>query len=248
MPISSRPLRPHPAAVRTLPRSFAPRKKAPPSEFDSAETLTDKAYAHLEEMIVTLQLAPGSAVSEQVLSKRLDIGRTPIREALQRLARERLVVILPRRGVIVSEINVKSQLRLLEVRRELERLLARGCARRATAEERTDFERLASEFLIAAETGDEIRFLRTDREFNAALISVARNEFAEGAMNLMNGLSRRFWYLHYERAADLPETARLHAAVATAIAAGDEQGAAHASDRLVDKIEAFTRATVSTDV
>ena len=73
-----------------------------------------------------LELTPGSAVSEAMLSARLGIGRTPIREALQRLARERLVRILPRRGVIVSEIDVKSQLRLLEVRREIERLMARA--------------------------------------------------------------------------------------------------------------------------
>src|ERR1039458_820822 len=68
-------------------------------------SLTDRAYGHLEELIVTLQLPPGSAVSETALSQRLEIGRTPIREALHRLARERLVTILPRRGIIVSEIN-----------------------------------------------------------------------------------------------------------------------------------------------
>src|SRR5687767_7049582 len=97
---------------------------------NTAETLTDRAYTEIEELIVTLQLEPGSAVSEQMLSERLGIGRTPIREALQRLARERLVTILPRRGVVVSAIDVAAQLRLLEVRRELERLVARGAARR----------------------------------------------------------------------------------------------------------------------
>ena len=102
-----------------------------------AQSLTDRAYADLEEMIVTLQLAPGSAVSELELASYLGIGRTPIREALQRLARERLVTIVPRRGIFVSEINVTSQLRLLEVRRELERLIARSAARRATDVERT---------------------------------------------------------------------------------------------------------------
>ena len=80
-----------------------------------AQSLTDLAYAHLEELIVTLKLRPGAVVSEGELSVLTGIGRTPIREALQRLARERLVSILPRRGIIVSEINVKSQLRLLEV-------------------------------------------------------------------------------------------------------------------------------------
>jgi DNA-binding GntR family transcriptional regulator len=77
-------------------------------------------------LIVRLELPPGSAVSEAMLSERLGIGRTPIREALQRLARERLVQILPRRGVIVSDINVKGQLRLIELRREVERLVVRS--------------------------------------------------------------------------------------------------------------------------
>ena len=76
-------------------------KRASPVEvapMAPAQSLTDRAYAELEEMIVTLKLAPGAAVSEAELSSHLGIGRTPIREALQRLARERLVVILPRRG------------------------------------------------------------------------------------------------------------------------------------------------------
>ena len=97
------------------------------------EMLTDRAYRLLEEEIVTLALAPGAVVSEAILSNRLGVGRTPIREALQRLAREHLVQILPRRGVIVSEIDVVKQLRLIETRRELERLLARSAARRRRA-------------------------------------------------------------------------------------------------------------------
>jgi DNA-binding GntR family transcriptional regulator len=210
----------------------------------SAETLTDRAYTDLEELIVTLQLAPGSVLSEQMLSERLRIGRTPIREALQRLARERLVTILPRRGVMVSAIDVAAQLRLLELRREVERLLARSAARRASDAERARFAELARAFERAARTGDDKAFMRTDREFNELCLAAVRNEFAAGAMRLMNSLSRRFWFHHYKEAADMPETAKLHADIARAIAAGDAKGAAAALDRLLDNIEAFTRATV----
>jgi DNA-binding GntR family transcriptional regulator len=210
----------------------------------TAETLTDRAYTELEELIVTLQLEPGSVLSEQMLAERLRIGRTPIREALQRLARERLVVILPRRGIMVSAIDVKSQLRLLEVRREIERLVARGAARRATDAERARFADLARAFERAARTDDDKAFMRTDREFNELCLEAVRNEFAAGAMALMNSLSRRFWFHHYKQAADMPETAKLHADIARAIAAGDEKGAGAALDRLLDNIEAFTRATV----
>jgi len=211
----------------------------------SAQSLTDRAYAELEEMIVTLKLAPGAAVSETELANHLGIGRTPIREALQRLARERLVTILPRRGIIVSEINVGRQLRLHEVRRELERLIARTAARRATTEQRARFRELAQVFERSARVNDDITFMRTDREFNLLCTSAAHNEFAVGAMSLMHGLSRRFWYIHYKEAADMPLTAKLHADIARAIADKDEERAASASDKLLDVIEKFTRDTVS---
>jgi DNA-binding GntR family transcriptional regulator len=192
-------------------------------------------------MIVTLKLAPGAAVSEAELSQSLGIGRTPIREALQRLARESLVAIIPRRGIIVSEINVTKQLKLLEVRRELERMIARSAARRATDGERARLKELAGRFEKSARVNDDVTFMRTDREFNTLCSAASHNEFAALAMGLMHSLSRRFWYIHYRQAADMPLTAKLHADIARAIAAGDEARAAKASDKLLDAIEKFTR-------
>ena len=186
-------------------------------------------------------------MSEGLLSKRLGIGRTPIREALQRLAREGLVQILPRRGVIVSEINVKTQMRLLETRREVERLVARCAARRASGSERARMAELAQLFERSAKKNDDKGFMRVDREFNELCVAAAKNEFAAGAMRLMASLSRRFWYQHYKQAADLPETAKLHADIARAIAKADEEGAARATDRLMDMIQSFTRATVTAE-
>jgi len=223
-------------------------KRASPVEvapIAQAQSLTDRAYSELEEMIVTLKLAPGAAVSEAELSNHLGIGRTPIREALQRLARERLVTILPRRGIMVSEINVGRQLRLHEARREIERLIARTAAKRATDEQRARFRELARDFEKSARVNDDVTFMRTDREFNLLCSSASHNEFAAGAMSLMHGLSRRFWYIHYKQTADMPLTAKLHADIARAIADKDEERAANASDRLLDVIEEFTRATVA---
>ena len=213
-----------------------------------AQSLTELAYAHLEELIVTLKLAPGRVVSEGELSVLTGIGRTPIREALQRLAREKLVSILPRRGIVVTDINVGSQLKLLEVRRELERLIAKSAARRATSAERSQFRELVRNFEKSAKASDDVAFMRTDREFNTLCSAASHNEFAAGAMSLMHSLSRRFWYTHYKQAADMPSTAKLHGDIARAIADGDEERAAKASDRLLDSIEKFTRDTVGSDV
>jgi DNA-binding GntR family transcriptional regulator len=213
-------------------------------EADDSETLTDRAYRLLEELIVTLALPPETILSEQSLAARLGIGRTPIREALQRLARDGLVVILPRRGILVSQINLKTQMRLLEVRRELERLMAKGAAERATPEESAWFATIARDMRRASDESDEMTFMRLDRQFNELVSQAARNEFASRAMGLMHGLSRRFWYQHYRESGDLPLSARLHAEVAEAIAGGDAEAAAKASDRLLDYIESFTRKTI----
>lgn len=221
------------------------RREASAGAQQEAESLTERAYRALEEQIVTLKIAPGAIVSEAALSKRVGFGRTPIREAIQRLARERLVTIMPRRGLVVSEINIQTQLRLLEVRRELERLAARCAARRAAPEERARFRAISEGMEEAGRTNDDTTFMRLDREFNLLVLKSARNEFATGAMMLVHGLSRRFWYIHYKQVADMPRAARLHAEMARAIADGDQERAAKASDALMDYIEEFTRATLS---
>jgi DNA-binding GntR family transcriptional regulator len=216
----------------------------PNDELLRLETLTEKAYRALEEDIVTLRIPPGTVVSEAILSRRLGVGRTPVREALQRLAREWLVVIMPRRGIVVAEIDPVRQLRLLEARREIERFLARSAAKRGTAVQRIGFEQIAAGMDAAARSTDDIAFMRLDREFNLLVLDAAGNEFAAAAMSLMNGLSRRFWYVHYKQAADLPLAARLHAAIARAIADGDAEAAGQGSDALVDYIQAFARKTI----
>jgi DNA-binding GntR family transcriptional regulator len=97
----------------------------------------------------------------------------------------------------------------------------------------------------AAKTNDDISFMRLDRELNRLLIEAAHNDYAARSMKLLQGLSRRFWYMHYREAADLPLCARLHANQARAIAQGNGEAAARASDRLMDYVENFTRGTVS---
>ncbi len=226
--------------------SAAKRSRIPAQRtLASAETLTERAYRALEEQIVTLRLRPGQVLSEQMLSATFKIGRTPIREALQRLAREGLVAILPRKGILVSDINPRNQLLVLEVRRELERLLSRAGAERATKEQREQLQDLARGMDRASKANDDIAFMRLDREFNRLMIEAAHNDYAARSMKLLQGLSRRFWYMHYREAADLPLCARLHANQARAIAQGNGEGAARASDKLMDYVENFTRRTVS---
>ena len=206
-------------------------------------SLSHIAYHELEEAIVTLKLSPGEVLSEIALSKQMDIGRTPIREALQRLAREGLIVILPRKGILVTEINPGKQLLVLEVRRALERSMARMASVRCTDAQRSSFFEIADGLENAAKDNDDIAFMRLDKTFNALFAKASHNEYAARTLGLLNGLSRRFWYAYYKKTADLPHCARLHAVVARCIGNGDSDRAATAADNLVDYAEIFTRST-----
>ena len=206
-------------------------------------SLSDQAYSQIEEMIVTMQLPPDTPVSEAQLSTFLGIGRTPIREAIQRLSREHLVTIVPKRGIFISDLDTQKQLRVLETRRELERLICKKAAKRATPEERKEFERLAKDFRKAAKDKDDTLFRKADKELNDLTILVARNEFAAAAMSPLHGMSRRFWFGNFHQFAGVTEMANLHAILATAIAKGNEVEAGKSLDALIDCVENLTRKT-----
>jgi DNA-binding GntR family transcriptional regulator len=197
-------------------------------------------------MIVSLELAPGSIWSEAQLSARLGIGRTPVREALQRLEADHLVRILPRHGAQITEINVVQQLLLLELRRDLDRSIARQAARRSTAKERAQLLEMGERLASRTADGDNILpYLRDHYELKNFLAQCARNPFVARAVMPCYAMSRRFYYLHHRQARDLDVATRHHIEVIRAVAIGDEKKAAAASDRLMDYVEEFTRATVT---
>ena len=92
-------------------------------------TASAKAYLGLERLIVTLELAPGAVVTERVLIERLSLGRTPVREAIQRLTWEGLLEVRPRAGIVVAPLNAGDWLRVIDARRGVEAILARSAAR-----------------------------------------------------------------------------------------------------------------------
>lgn len=210
----------------------------------AGESLAEKAYARIESLIVTLKLPPGTMISEVELGAQLGMSRTPVGEALLRLDREGLVTIKARRGILVTEISVASQLRLLEVRREISRLVARAGATRAWPEQRDALRTLADEFMAAAHAQDEAALMRADKAFHALFAQCARNEHAARALEAMESQARRFAYAYRLHARDLFGTAKLHADIARAVADGQVELAAQASDVLADCLEAMTRATL----
>ena len=217
----------------------------PKSDLSIRKSLTTTAYEQLEELIVTAELAPGTILSEATLVEQLGIGRTPIREALQKLEREGLIRIMPRKGIKVTDLNPANQLLMLELRRDLEKLLARSGALRATEEERTAFITIAEAMDEIARSGSDIAFMRQDYTLNQLMAQAAHNEYASRAIGLIHGLARRFWFSHYKTIANMPLCSNLHANLAREVAEGDPERAANAVDELMDYLEEFTHETLN---
>ena len=206
----------------------------------SPRSFAEQAYDTLEEMIVTLVLPPGTTLTESVLIEETGLGRTPMREALQRLSDVGLIDIIPRQGTRVTDINVGDQLLLLEVRRELERLIATSAARRRTPEQASLLSEMALQMRRAAATDDYLLFLRVDRAFNQCIAESSANRHLVKAITPIHALARRFWYKYY-RPYDLPIAAIGHAEIMESVVAADPAAAGSASDRLLDYVVSFTR-------
>ena len=188
-----------------------------------------------------MHFKPGATLVETALMELTGLGRTPIREALLRLADVGLVTIAPRRGTVVTKTDREDQLQLLEVRRVLERLIAARAAERASPADKAIFASMAHDMREAAATDDYLQFLRVDHRFNQFVAVSAANRHLLRSITPIHALARRFWYTHY-RPYDLATAAGLHAVIMEAIAAGQPEAASAASDALLDYVEAFTRA------
>jgi len=212
------------------------------AETDASGSQVDLAYRMIEDMIVTLELAPGSRIAEATLVGRLGIGRTPIREALLRLAANRLLTWLPRRGMAVPEINIQLQLKVFETRKALEMLLVPAAARRRTQEEAQTIAQIAAEFRQLLGTDRHLELLRLDRRFIATLVEVSRNPFLH-TIEPLYSLSRRFWLAHSDlyrtRFRDEPLT-EFHIRMADAVAEGDEEKARRHTEDFMNYVEEYT--------
>jgi DNA-binding GntR family transcriptional regulator len=197
-------------------------------------SLAEQAYRLLEEQLVTLKLAPGELVAEKDLMEKAGIGRTPVREAIQRLSVEGLLQVLPRKGLMVTPLRRSDLSQIIEARRVLERLLVVKATERASDNERSMLWYLATH--IEAADNDLEAFFRLDQQLNALLEAACRNHFLVNALTAMHSQCRRLWYLHRE-SLDLPRSTQLHAGLARAAANGDAAGAIRALDEILAILE-----------
>lgn len=213
---------------------------------NAALSLTEIAYRRLEEAIVTLSLRPGAFLTEAQLIDLVGVGRTPVREALIRLAQQGLVEVLPRKGLAVADVNAIEIMAALDAREVLERLVASETAKRAGPSDRIAILEKARAMRAAADRGDANAFMRLDKELDTAVATAARSPYATRALEPLQALIRRAWF-YFERNDDLVPSANFHMALAHAIASGDPSAAMAASDALMVHLREGLLATLGRD-
>tara|TARA_R110002012_G_scaffold79146_3_gene201611 strand:- start:4595 stop:5266 length:672 start_codon:yes stop_codon:yes gene_type:complete len=191
------------------------------------------AYNTIEEMIVTLELAPGQSLTEQALCTRLEMGRTPVREALLRLKHDYLLAVLPRQGILIKPIDTTTALEALDVRHHLEGLLIERAARFASESQRAEFFNMASQAEHSLKVRDNILFSQIDKRFNERVCEVANHDVAARAVMPLHAVSRRIGFFlaqiaHYEPAM----TVQPHIEIMQSIAMNDSEAALAALSRL----------------
>ncbi|OQM74566.1 GntR family transcriptional regulator [Manganibacter manganicus] len=202
---------------------------AVPSESPPAAV---RAYRALERMIVTLELAPGSLTTEGAMIEKLSLGRTPVREAIQRLAWEGLLTVRPRAGLEIAPLHAADWLRVLDARRGVEIVLARSAARFLTTETAALFQLAAVAMHAAVLAKDVFGFLEADKSLDEALARAADNDFAARLAAPLQSHSRRFWF-RYQSGTGLAESASNHVALIRAILDRDETEAGEQADQLM---------------
>lgn len=159
-----------------------------------ALTNAEVAYQLIKEKIITVEMPPGSLIQESQLMAQLNLGRTPIREALKQLEADRLVVAAPHRGTFVAEVQITDLQQIYEIRRYLEGLCARLAAERATPEQITEMETFCQQ-MARPETLETRALILMDRYFHHLLARAANNRFIIGEIEHFYNLSLRLWHL-----------------------------------------------------
>ena len=164
--------------------------------------IAERAYLELRDRIVTLRLAPGTVLREDALMADLGIGRTPLREAVKRLALENLVAVQPRRGTFVTEVDAADIMHITEVRAELEGYAAELAARRMDKAARAEARALLEELERPGsrlEDEDQDALIRVDQRIHRLTWEASRNPFLLETLERYFSLSLRIWYLVLDR-------------------------------------------------
>ncbi len=205
-------------------------------------SLSEQAYGQLRRMIVRLDFAPGDVLREDALQDTLGMSRTPIREALQRLAREHFVSVIPRRGMFVSGIDVSELGLLFETRSVLEPYAARLAAARGTSEHWDAME--AALDGVGAASGNQ-DLMEIDRQGHEIMWEAAGNRFLVDTLDMLYAQSDRLWHLYLAEVADMTHAVDEHGEIMDALRSADGDRAGELMEEHIRSFDAQIRHAVT---
>lgn len=226
-------------------RSPAGAKPAPPDASPAparrnAASQSDKAYERIEALLICCELAPGRFMATHELQTMVGYGRTPVHQALSRLAADTLVQITPRHGIRIAPIDLTRDRLLLRLRRDMERFVIRLATERCGASERKRMQHIGRHLVKHGATMTIEQFNVADRLIDQLFQAAAQEPFVEGTLRPLHTIFRRIGWIYHMHAADkidLQRTVTGHIAVLAAVASGDVDGAIAASDGLMDFVD-----------
>jgi DNA-binding GntR family transcriptional regulator len=208
----------------------------------SAETNADRAYELVRERLVMLDIRPGEPINDDHLAAELGLGRTPVREALKRLERDRLVIAYPRRGTFATAVDMTDLADISEIRKQLEPTAAARAARTASAEARARLAALAAGIAEIDDHDAPREVLRRDVRVHREIYRASGNPHLESILVSLDAHATRIWCLFLDRLPDVAGHVREHAGLLEAIIAGDDAAAAELTLAHVTGFEKAIRA------
>ncbi len=201
--------------------------------------LKDLVYLELKHKILTGEIVSQTRLMEIDLSEKMNVSRTPIREAIKRLADDGLVKVEPRRGAYVANISIKDMLDVFEVREDMEGFAAKLAAERINDEERAELRKIAGDYEDALNRGDKETIIELDEKFHNFIVACSGNETLTELVNYVQELSLRFRYLYYNDFSLYESTAEQHNSIMEAINSGRSDDARREADAHVKALKEF---------
>ncbi|WP_192814076.1 GntR family transcriptional regulator [Rhodovulum sp. PH10] len=237
--VVSRAARPHAGARAAKGAAHKTQEKKTQQKAPSASkvsSLSDRAYQEIKDLILTLFFLPGQYLNEAAICDLLDLGRTPVHQALQLLQVEGLVEVVPRKGVIVRPDSVGEVIAILDARILVEVELVRRAVAHATRDDVAELGAILDKTNRRHGGGSIDAFVESDRAFHVKVAAMSKNAILADFVRLMHERSTRFWYLHLWQTIDLFAATREHRSILEAIEAHDAERAARAMRKHIDSL------------
>ena len=198
------------------------------------QSLSEQAYAAIKQRIITLRFGPGTYLNVAAIAELLGIGRTPVHQAVRRLAHEGMIEIMPRKGMIVKPVSLHDVMAIAEVRLVNEPYCVRLAAENAKRQDITALERILRRAGRAAEAGDTEAMMLADRDFHCAISGIAGNQILADILRNLHERSLRFWFISLHQSSHQQEVDREHASILRAIKDHDADAAEQAMRRHIE--------------